>query len=64
MIGKCERCKKEAHKREPCNYCGRELCTSCTKSSRLSRKQKKGVRLIICKDCWGKTANRTKYKSE
>jgi len=56
----CERCSKEIHKREKCDYCNRTICNSCVKSS---RRVSKIHRTVICKDCWGKIPMRKKYKS-
>jgi hypothetical protein len=57
----CERCKKEIFKNEVCNYCGRKICHDCVKAS---QKASKTQRLVICKDCWGKTEKKLKYKNK
>ena len=56
----CERCGKETHRTEKCNYCGKKICKACVKSS---KNVKKTQRLVICKDCWGKMEARKKWKS-
>lgn len=57
---KCERCGKEAHYLEVCNYCSRTVCRNCQKSSSTPEKTR---RLVICKDCWGKIPLRKQFKS-
>lgn len=57
---KCERCVKEAHIIEPCDYCSRKICRQCVKSSARESKTKRNV---ICKDCWGNIPKRRAYKS-
>jgi hypothetical protein len=57
----CERCKKEVFKYEICNYCGRKICYSCTKSS---QRPTKVSRLAICKDCWGAMKKRSAFKNK
>lgn len=58
----CERCGKEAHYFEYCDYCEpkRRVCRSCQKSSKTASKT---LRLVICKDCWSKLERRKKFKS-
>lgn len=58
---KCERCGKETHVPEPCDYCKKVVCRSCAKSSRTVSKT---IRRVICKDCWTKMPARTQFKSE
>ncbi|NYZ74734.1 hypothetical protein H0O03_00520 [Candidatus Micrarchaeota archaeon] len=58
---KCQRCGKEAHMVEPCDYCNRIACRSCIKSTRTVAKT---IRRAICKDCWTKIPLRKKFKSE
>lgn len=60
MILLCERCKKEVHRLEHCNYCNRMICNSCMKGS---IRIKKTARLVICKDCWGSMKKRGAFKS-
>jgi hypothetical protein len=60
MVLLCERCKKEVHILEHCNYCNRMICNSCMKSS---SRYKKTTRLVICKDCWGSMKRRDAFKS-
>ena len=60
MLQTCERCKKQTAKAEKCNYCGKLIDESCTKSSKRASKVRK---LFICKDCWGKMELRTKFKA-
>jgi hypothetical protein len=57
----CERCKREIFKNEFCNYCGRKICSSCTKSAQTATKI---VRLAICKDCWSDMKRRKAYKNK
>ncbi len=57
---KCGRCGKDAYYLEECNYCKREVCRNCQKSSLTASKT---VRLVICKDCWGDTKKRREFKS-
>ncbi len=61
MTTLCERCKKEIFKIEICNYCNRKICHNCMKAS---QKASKVLRLVICKDCWGKIENRTKFRNK
>jgi len=57
----CERCGREVHFLEKCEYCNRKICASCVKSSKkLSRVR----RIVICKDCWGEMEKRKAFKSE
>jgi len=58
---KCQRCGKEAHSLEPCDYCNRVVCRACIKSTRTVAKT---IRRVICKDCWTKLPLRKKFKSE
>ena len=61
MTISCERCKNEVFKYETCNYCGRNICYSCTKSS---QRPLKTSRLAICKDCWSNMKKRTAFKNK
>lgn len=56
----CERCSRDIHKYETCDYCKRKICFDCVKSS---KKYTKTVRMVICKDCWSKMPVRKTYKS-
>lgn len=58
----CERCGKEAHRGEKCNYCNKRLCQACVKSSKTLGN--KIVRKVICKDCWGKMDSRMAWKHD
>lgn len=60
MLHTCERCKKQTHKLDRCNYCERLMCEDCKKSSKRASKTKLA---FICKDCWSDLAKRTKFKS-
>lgn len=60
MLVRCQRCNKEAHYLEKCNYCERQVCRTCVKSSRRPIKIE---RIVICKDCWSDLRKRKKYKS-
>ncbi|MCL5434327.1 MAG: hypothetical protein M1559_01270 [Candidatus Marsarchaeota archaeon] len=57
----CERCKREIFRTFKCNYCGRNLCRNCVKSS---KRKSKTVKLVICKDCWSEMPKRKAYKSD
>jgi hypothetical protein len=61
MVLSCERCKREIFKKEFCNYCGRTICTLCTKSA---QRVKKTTRLAICKDCWSDMKRRKLFKNK
>jgi hypothetical protein len=56
----CERCKRDIHKYDTCNYCSRKICFNCVKSQ---KKISATERAYICKDCWSNTKRRKKYKS-
>ncbi len=56
----CDRCGREIHKYELCNYCNRKIGVECVKSS---RKVSKIRRLVICKDDWSKMRVRKEFKS-
>jgi hypothetical protein len=56
----CERCSRDIHKFETCDYCKRKVCVSCVKSA---KKYTKTTRIVICKDCWSKMPSRKTYKS-
>ncbi len=56
----CERCSRDIHKFETCDYCKRKVCFDCVKSS---KRYTKVVRMVICKDCWSKMPSRKTYKS-
>ncbi|MFH1443095.1 MAG: hypothetical protein ABIG96_03610 [Candidatus Micrarchaeota archaeon] len=60
MVNKCQRCNKEAHYVEKCKTCDRYVCRNCQKASKTASKT---VRLIICKDCWGKMPKRKVWES-
>ncbi|MFH0714107.1 MAG: hypothetical protein V1722_05745 [Candidatus Micrarchaeota archaeon] len=54
-VSKCQRCSKETHYLEVCNYCDKPICRSCQKSARTATSASgKKERLVICKTCWGK----------
>ena len=61
MTLSCERCKDEVFKYIACNYCGRDICNNCIKSSARASKIS---RLVICKDCWGNLSKRGKFKNK
>ncbi|MFP3950167.1 MAG: hypothetical protein ACLFUZ_03705 [Candidatus Micrarchaeia archaeon] len=56
----CERCDSKTAKLDKCNYCGREVCIRCLKSS---KRVGKGNKAYICKDCWSDLEKRGKFKS-
>ncbi|MBD3397662.1 hypothetical protein GF412_00815 [Candidatus Micrarchaeota archaeon] len=56
----CDRCGKKTAKLDTCNYCRKECCVSCVKSS---KRVGKGSKAYICKDCWTKMDRRKKFKS-
>jgi hypothetical protein len=56
----CDRCKREVYRYERCNYCLRNVCVSCEKSS---QRIKKTMRMVICKDCWGDMRKRGAFKN-
>ncbi len=56
----CARCGRDIHKYNTCNYCKRQVCTYCVKSS---RRVSKTIRLAICKDDWSKLQSRKAFKS-
>ena len=60
MTINCERCKRETAKYLKCDYCNRNICNNCIKSSERAAKT---TRLIICKDCWSSIPKRKAYKS-
>ena len=60
MTALCERCKREAYRYEPCNYCLRKICNSCEKSSQRIGKTN---RMVICKDCWSVMERRMAFKN-
>ena len=62
MIVKCQRCGKKTAKVERCSYCGRYICHSCIKASKRV-KRRDVLRLVICKDCWGKMEYRKMYRN-
>jgi hypothetical protein len=45
---------------EKCNSCGKLVCESCEKSA---KRLKKVSRAVICKDCWGNLAKRSRFKA-
>ena len=55
----CERCSRQDYTLEKCDYCAKMVCESCKKSA---KRVKKVTRYVICKDCWGKTTVRAKFK--
>lgn len=57
---KCNRCNRETHLLEECNYCHRLVCRSCEKSAKRTIKT---VHLMICKDCWTDMKKRRQFKS-
>ncbi len=57
----CERCKREVYRYEKCDYCGRNVCSSCQKASQTATKT---LRLVICKDCWTNMRKRRAYKNK
>lgn len=59
MVMTCDRCKREIFKMEVCNYCKRQICNRCMKSSQRLRKVN---RLVICKDCWSDMSKRKVFK--
>ncbi|MGC8572077.1 MAG: hypothetical protein ACP5RI_01810 [Candidatus Micrarchaeia archaeon] len=61
MVMFCERCKREVHEIETCNYCNRKVCHACVKAS---QRKSKTIRLVICKDCWTKMNLRSMYKNK
>lgn len=56
----CQRCGNDIYKHERCNYCKRNICFNCVKSS---RRISKVIRLVICKDDWSKMSARKQFKS-
>ena len=56
---RCERCGAEVVKYDVCDYCSRKICVNCVKSS---KKKTKALRLVICRDCWGKMERRKTFK--
>ncbi len=59
---KCKRCSKEAHYLEKCNYCEKEVCRACQKSSRNAKNTaRKRERRVICKTCWGHIPSRKTF---
>ena len=56
----CERCGREIHKYEICNYCKKKICVNCVKSS---RRVSKTTRVVICKDDWSKMPSRKAFKA-
>lgn len=56
----CQRCGTEIYKYSTCNYCKRNICNNCIKSS---RRVSKVIRLVICADDWSKMPTRKIYKS-
>lgn len=61
MTHLCGRCKKEVYRYSKCNYCKRDVCSNCVKSS---KKGSNTVRLVICKDCWTNMTRRKAYKNK
>ena len=57
----CERCGKETHQLEPCEYCNRKVCVRCEKSSKKTSRIR---RIVICKDCWSELGKRKVFKAE
>jgi hypothetical protein len=57
----CERCGKETHVLELCEYCNRKVCIPCEKSSKKTSRIR---RIMICKDCWSAMGKRKKFKAE
>ncbi|MBI3588459.1 hypothetical protein HY095_04655 [Candidatus Micrarchaeota archaeon] len=57
---KCERCGRDAYYMEKCDYCSRNVCRPCQKSSLTASKTE---RKVICRDCWGDTKKRKAFKS-
>ena len=55
----CERCGSDIYKYEVCRYCKRKIDANCVKSS---RRVTKTLRIVICKDDWGKMKNRKEFK--
>ena len=56
---KCDRCGADSQYLEYCDFCKRKCCMKCVKSSKRASKIR---RAVICKDCWGKSDLRRKYK--
>lgn len=56
----CENCGSEMHKKEVCNYCKKNICFDCVKSS---RKVSKTMRVVICGRCWSDIDKRSAFKS-
>ncbi len=56
----CERCSDQCYTTEKCNYCSKNVCEACKKSA---KRVKKVRRFVICKDCWGNIAKRSKFKA-
>ena len=61
MNMRCERCSALVHKVEKCDHCEKKICNECVKSS---RKDKSGVRRLICKDCWGSVKKRKEFQAD
>lgn len=57
----CERCGKETHMVEQCDYCNRKVCVPCEKSAKKTSRIR---RIVICKDCWSGMEKRKKFKAE
>ena len=55
----CERCGREMHSYNTCDYCHKKICYACLKSSKKVSQTKKA---FICKDCWGNMRSRQGYK--
>jgi len=58
-IESCGRCGDQTAKLVKCNYCNRNICYPCVKSS----KRKKIDHRYICKSCWSSIGKRSMYKS-
>ncbi|MBS3067288.1 hypothetical protein J4450_01180 [Candidatus Micrarchaeota archaeon] len=60
MILSCERCSKQTAKLTKCNYCSKNDCVSCIRSTKKVHKIK---HMAICKNCWGVMRNRRQFKN-
>jgi len=56
----CERCSKETHAVEQCEYCNKKVCVACEKSAKKLSRTK---RIVICKDCWSDMKKRKAFKA-
>ena len=56
---RCERCGKDIHIYDTCNYCSKKICNDCIKSSKRITGTE---RAFICKGCWSSMKSRKVYK--